>query len=169
MPDFNICILIACSCGINVVLAGAVSMNTSRSSAPTGMATRSGSRSSAPWDGATSCPNPFKIANEVHLLVPGMSLWEILLQIQPDISAYMAHVWVNNDYIPPDKWKTTYPAYGSEITIRVIPQGGGGKGRMIGMVLIAIAAVAVTIIAPYLGAPMWAASSLLRPWVSQAT
>jgi hypothetical protein len=84
------------------------------------------------------------MTQEKYDLIPGKSLLEILQEIQPDISSYSAHVWVNDDYIFPEFWPTTYPVPGSSITIRVIPQKKAA--RIIGMVLIAIAVIAVSIL-----------------------
>lgn len=89
-----------------------------------------------------ACPHPFKLAHEEHSLVSGQSLWEILLEVQPDISQYHAHVWVDDAYIPSVQWRTTYPRPGAEIAIRVVPSGGGA-GRIIGQIFLAIAVIAV--------------------------
>ena len=109
-----------------------------------------------------ACPHPFKQGHEEQALVPGRSLLEILQEVQPDISQYSAHVWVNDDYIAPEKWVETYPAPGSEIAIRVIPQGEAG--RIIGMIFIAVAMIATAVfLGPGafgivgLGLPGWAA------------
>ncbi|MHB8156200.1 MAG: hypothetical protein ACYDEQ_02195 [Desulfocucumaceae bacterium] len=90
-----------------------------------------------------ACPHPFQQAHEEHWLASAQSLAEILQEVQPDISRYTAHVWVNDDYIPPAQWATTYPPPGAEISIRVVPQGPIGK--MIGAIFIAIAAIAAAV------------------------
>lgn len=105
-----------------------------------------------------ACPNPFLQAHEEYRLVPGQSLLEILQEIQPDISAYSAHVWVNDDYIASEQWAATYPPPGAEIAIRVVPQGP--VGRIIGSIFIAIAAIAVAIFIPWMMGP---AFSILGP------
>lgn len=93
------------------------------------------------------CPNPFRQAHEEHWLAPAQSLMEILREVQPDIDHYCAHVWVNDEYIVPEDWEITYPPPGSEIAIRVVPQGP--VGRIIGQIFIAIAAIAAVFLVPY--------------------
>jgi hypothetical protein len=95
----------------------------------------------------TACPHPFRQTREERSLVPGQSLLEILEEVQPDISVYSAHVWVNDEYISPEAWDSTYPAPGSDIAIRVIPQGGAA--RIIGSIFIAIAAIAAAFVMPW--------------------
>ena len=98
-----------------------------------------------------ACPIPFKQAHEEYWLAPAQSLLSILKEVQPDISRYKAHVWVNDEYIPPDAWASTFPTPGSEIAIRVIPQGD--IRRALGSIFVAIAAIAVAILVPWLIGP----------------
>jgi len=110
-----------------------------------------------------ACPNPFKIANETSYLVPGISLAQILKEVQPDLlMGRYAHIWVNDDYIPMEKWETTFPAAGSDITIRVVPgKKKGGFWRTVGMVFVAIAViVAMVLLGPEMAVlfgPTWGA------------
>jgi hypothetical protein len=99
------------------------------------------------------CPHPFKMGHEETSLVAGQSLLEILREVQPGISAYGAHVWVNDDYIPPEAWAATFPAPGSNIALRVIPQGN--MGRILATIFVAIAAIAATVVTSGALGPLW--------------
>jgi len=97
----------------------------------------------------TASPHPFKLHNETRVMLPGVSLAQILSEIQPDaLLCKKTHIWVNDKYVEPDKWGAFYPEPGANIAINVVPQGGG-IGRIIGTIFIAIAAIAVAIAAPY--------------------
>lgn len=113
----------------------------------------------------TACPHPFKIAHEEHYFAPTISLSQVLREIQPDIDLRRrAHIWVNDKYIDPGKWDSTFPAPGSVIDIRVVP--AGKVGRTIGRIFVAIAAIVVTIAATVLLGP-WAAG-LGMSWLAPA-
>lgn len=106
-----------------------------------------------------ACPHPFRLANQEYAFAPTLSLAQILKEVQPDaLLRRRAHIWVNDTYIPPEKWESTYPEAGSNIDIRVVPSGKAG--RVIGMVFLAIAAIVVATVTTFLtiGAlgPVWA-------------
>ena len=110
-----------------------------------------------------ACPHPFRLANQEYHFGLGLSLADILREVQPDILlGRYAHVWVNDKYIEPEKWGTTFPEWGAEIAIRVVP-GKKKKSfwRTIGSVLIAIAVIAIAIFLPPLLGPLFAIGSLL--------
>lgn len=93
----------------------------------------------------TACPNPFKLAHEEYSFAPTLSLAQVLQEVQPDILLRRrAHIWVNDQYITPEKWETTFPEAGAKIDIRVVP--AGGAGRIIGSIFIAIASIAVAVL-----------------------
>lgn len=103
----------------------------------------------------TACPHPFKMANQEYAFAPTLSLAQVLREVQPDaLLRRRAHIWVNDTYIPPEKWESTYPEAGSEIDIRVVP--GKKAARVIGMVFIAIAAIVVSVVTyGLLAGPAW--------------
>lgn len=102
----------------------------------------------------TACPHPFKLAHQEYDFAPTLSLTQILREVQPDaLLRRRAHIWVNDIYIPPEKWESTYPEAGSEIDIRVVP--GKKAARVIGMVFLAIAVIAVAILVPWLMGPLY--------------
>lgn len=91
-----------------------------------------------------ACPHPFKLANHEYSFAPAISLTQILQEVQPDtLLCRRAHIWVNDKYIDPGKWDSTFPEAGAKIDIRVVPSGGAG--RIIGTVLVAIAAIAAAV------------------------
>ncbi len=109
----------------------------------------------------TACPHPFKLANQDFSFAPSISVAQVLREIQPDpLLRRRAHIWVNDAYVTPEKWESTYPAAGSEIDIRVVPSGG--EGRLIGTIFIAIAAIAAAVLIPGLG--VFAAGGALAGW-----
>ncbi|MFA5381856.1 MAG: hypothetical protein WC356_01735 [Candidatus Micrarchaeia archaeon] len=108
-----------------------------------------------------ACTHPFKLANQEFSLSPALSLTQILAEVQPDaLLRRRAHVWVNDKYMAPELWDNTYPAPGSEIAIRVVPSGGG-VGRIVGTVFLAIAVIAVAALVTWMIGP--AAYPILAP------
>lgn len=107
-----------------------------------------------------ACPHPFKLANQEYSFAPTLSLAQVLREIQPDeLLRRRAHIWVNDKYIDPGKWESTFPESGSKIDIRVVPSGGAG--RIIGMIFVAIAVIAATIL---LGPVALGGFGLLPAW-----
>jgi len=104
-----------------------------------------------------ACTNPFKQGYEEYSLSPSKSLLEVLQEVQPNISDYSAHVWVEDDYIPPELWPSIYVGPGANITIRVIPKGGAA--RIIGTIFIAVAAIAAAFFTA--GASIFTATGML--------
>jgi hypothetical protein len=109
----------------------------------------------------TACPHPFKLANQEYSFAPAptLSLAQVLQEVQPDaLLRRRAHIWVNDKYVPPEQWDSTFPEAGSAIDIRVVPSGGAGK--IIGTIFLAIAAVVVAAVTTFftMGAlgPVWA-------------
>jgi hypothetical protein len=108
-----------------------------------------------------ACSHPFSQVRRTYGLAPGMSLLEILAQVQPDPALRRAaHVWVGDDYIRPEFWAATFPPWGSLITVKVVP--AGPVGRIIGAIFVAIAAIAAAVyIGPWLAGVIGFGSSAL--------
>ena len=105
-----------------------------------------------------ACPHPFRAEHEELWFAPSIALSQIFKEVQPDeFYRARAHIWVNDEYIPPSEWETTFPAAGSKIDIRVVPAGKVGK--IIGSIFIAVAAIAVSVLTAGLG--VFAAGGLL--------
>lgn len=70
------------------------------------------------------------------------------------IRSRCAHVWVNDEYVYPDRWDAVVPPADSRVEIRVVPAGGGDGGKNI---LRIVAAIVVAVVAWYAGG--WAAAA----------
>ena len=66
---------------------------------------------------------------EHHCVEPGLSIAEIIAQLQPDSwLTRHAHVYLNGDYVPQSEWPHVKPKAGTQLGIRLVPMGGGGGG-----------------------------------------
>jgi len=74
-------------------------------------------------------PHPFAVERVQHKINSGKTISQIINNLQP-LSDFKknAHVYLNGDYIPQDKWSGVRPKSGTIITIRMVPMGGGGGG-----------------------------------------
>jgi len=72
-------------------------------------------------------PHPFAVERVQHSVEAGLSISAIIAQLQPDPwLARHAHVYLNGDYIPPPDWPRVKPKAGTQLSIRLVPMGGGG-------------------------------------------
>lgn len=72
-------------------------------------------------------PHPFATERVCHKITAGLSIAQIIAQLQPDSAlANYAHVYINGDYVPRDKWHSVTPKPLTIISIRMVPMGGGG-------------------------------------------
>lgn len=77
-----------------------------------------------------AAPHPFRVARVNFVTTEGSTLSEILAQAQPDaFLRRFAHIFVNDKLIPFCDWDDYIPNASDIVTIRVIPQGGGGGGK----------------------------------------
>ncbi|WP_044561460.1 host specificity factor TipJ family phage tail protein [Azospirillum sp. B4] len=61
-----------------------------------------------------------------------------------------AMVWIDDWFIPADRWHVVKPRAGRTVLVRVIPQGGGGGGKVLRTVL----TLAVIVAAAYVAGPV---------------
>lgn len=96
-----------------------------------------------------SSPLPFSNFQTRNTIVHGETLEDIVKGVIPPqyLPAVGALVSVNDHIVPRDKWRFVKPKPGTIINIRVIPAGGKGKNP-----LTAILAIAMMVVAPYIGA-----------------
>jgi hypothetical protein len=108
----------------------------------------------APGEGlvkVAAAPHPFKAARQVIGMQAGLTLADMLDEVQPDplLRGY-AHISVNGYLIPRKNWRLVRPKAGAEVTIRVVPQdGGGGGGKDLRTTLLQIAVLALAIATPF--------------------
>ncbi len=99
-----------------------------------------------------ACSNPFSTARTVLQMQEGLSIADLMREVQPDpvLSRY-AHIYIDDKYVDISEWGTTFPSRKSIITIRVIPHGGGdGKKNPIATIL----SIVVLVVATVYGGPL---------------
>lgn len=106
-------------------------------------------RDTAPQDhqGVAVCvaENPFKIDNRKCFVAAGLSIKDMVGKF-----GRHAHVWIGPHKIEPHLWARVYPKEGATVTIRVVPQGGGGRKSIMSTVL----SLALTVAAPGIGSAL---------------
>lgn len=91
------------------------------------------------------------------IVEPGMTITEIVAAAKIDEATLThAEVWIGGARVERDLWRWVKPRPGNAVWIVVIPRGGNGL-RIAALVGIALAATAITVFAPGLGVPLWAA------------
>lgn len=110
---------------------------------------------SAPGDGG-AVGSPFDCTR--LLVEPGMTIADMVAAARIDDATLMhAEVWIGRARVERDLWRWVRPRPGASVWIVVIPRGGGGL-RIAALVGVALAATALTVFAPQLGIPLWAAT-----------
>ena len=95
-----------------------------------------------------SIPHPFSVERVDYALPLGLSIAQIMQAVQPvGILRDHAHVFINGDYIPSENWAHVRPKTEAIVSIRMVPQGGGGKNPL--RTILSVALLAAT---PQLGA-----------------
>jgi hypothetical protein len=96
-----------------------------------------------------ACPRPFS-AERLEIELPaGATLEEILAAAQPDpVLLRHAHVFLDDWPVPPENWRHVRPKAGHTITLRVVPQGGGGGGKNPLRTVLSLAVLAASFAAP---------------------
>lgn len=99
-----------------------------------------------------SCaPHPLKTETIYTRMRSGLSISEIMARVQPNARLRrFAHVSVGDWRVPRDLWRATRPKPGTFVTIRMVPQGGGGSRDILRIVLL-IAVLAIAVAIPYIG------------------
>jgi len=92
-----------------------------------------------------AAPNPFT-TERVDLCLPaGLTLAEMIARVQPDPELIAhAHVYIDDWSIPRDRWHVVRPRPGRTVTVRVVPQGGGGGGKNPLRTVLSIAVIAAS-------------------------
>lgn len=92
--------------------------------------------------------NPFRPAETVHLVHEGRSIDGLLDDLLPDHAHRMIVVLIDDDLVPPERWRHVRPRPGCPLTVIAVPQGGGGGGRSFLLLAISMASL---FLAPALG------------------
>ncbi|MGM0422481.1 MAG: host specificity factor TipJ family phage tail protein [Pseudomonadota bacterium] len=95
----------------------------------------------------SAIPHPFSVERIDCCLPLGLSIAEILQQVQADpVLQAHAHVFINGEYVPRDRYAYIRPKQNCIVSIRMVPQGGGGKNP-----LRTVLSVAIMAAAPFMG------------------
>lgn len=117
-----------------------------------------------------AAPHPFKVETIDRVVPDGLTLAEILDEAQCDpVIAAHAHIWIGDQYIPRHHWRRVRPKAGTTITMRVVPQGGGGGKSPLRTVLTIAVIVAAMYAGPALGAYLAGYSSVAAANAAGAT
>ncbi|QLH37714.1 MAG: hypothetical protein HWD60_00110 [Defluviicoccus sp.] len=105
----------------------------------------------------SACPHPFETRRCDYSVPAGLSIAEIVEIIQPD-PLLRAHgiALIGEAVIDRALWSRIRPKPGTRLTLRLLPSGGGGL-RIALTVVIAIAAIAATVLTAGAAAPLNAA------------
>ena len=98
------------------------------------------------------CPHPFSAMKQIHRVPCFGNIVRLLLDIGCKIRSGETYaVCLNGIPIPMEKWVSTFPSPGQLLTVRCIPQGGGGKGDKgpLGFIIAGLA-ILIVVLAPYL-------------------
>ncbi len=107
-------------------------------------------------------PHPFSLERVTHTATAGASLAAMLAHIQPDpVLRGCAHVLLDGHVVAQSDWARVYPKAGTTLTVRMVPQGGGG-GKNPLRTLLSIAVLAASpMLATSLAGALGATGSIL--------
>lgn len=104
--------------------------------------------------------HPFKVSDRIDLvLTEGKSISQMLEIAQPDpVLRKHAVVFIDDIQIPKKNWHLVKPRGGRTVSIRIVPQGGGGGGKNPLRTILTIAVIAASFafgapLAGFLGVP----------------
>lgn len=99
-------------------------------------------------------PHPFSVERVTHAMAAGGTVAEMLAMVQPDpVLRAHAHVLLDGDAILTRDWARVYPKAGTTLTVRMVPQGGGGgKNPLRTLLSIAVLAASPVIASGLAGA-----------------
>ena len=98
-----------------------------------------------------SASHPLLTAHSRVDLPVGLHLDQILEAVQSDpILRHHAHIFLDGTLIPRADWQNVTPGIGQQVTIRVVPTGGGGGKNPLRLIL----SIAVLIVGTAFGGPL---------------
>ena len=93
----------------------------------------------------SACPDPFDGRRVDYAVPAGLTIAEIVEEIQPDpLLRQHGVAFIGEHAIPRAHWHRVRPKPGALLSIRLLPSSGGGL-RIGLMILVAVAAIALTI------------------------
>lgn len=94
------------------------------------------------------CPDPFNLHNKKELIPAGGRVSDIVAGVtKKQVIRTYTHVWIEGDPVPRSLWPCIRMKAGASITIRVVPQGGGGGKNPLNAIL----SLALMAVAPGIG------------------
>lgn len=105
-----------------------------------------------------ACPHPFKVERIDRVIPAGQTLADIVLAagVHPALLRH-CQVWIDDWWIPRDRWQLVRPKPGHTITVRAVPEGGGGGGKNPLRTLLTIAVIVASFaLGPMLGGVIFA-------------
>ena len=91
----------------------------------------------------TALLRPFSMARQILEVPPGLSLEEMFALAQPNqMLRGHASIFIGDERIAPEYWPAVRPKPGTEVTIRVLPAGGGGDKDALSILLTIVVIVA---------------------------
>lgn len=99
-------------------------------------------------------PHPFSVERLTHQTAAGKSIAGMLCDLQPDpVLRGCAHVLLDGHAVAQGDWQRVYPKAGTTLTVRMVPQGGGGgKNPLRTLLSIAVLAASPVIASTLVGA-----------------
>lgn len=94
-----------------------------------------------------ACPHPFKMERVEHRFPAGVNLAQIVHTVQPRRALNrFCRVHIGEMEVPREKWHSVRPHPGTTVTVRAVPQGGGGTKNILRIVLMLVVVVAATVL-----------------------
>ena len=105
-----------------------------------------------------AAPHPLLSAHEEIEVPAGLTLDRLLEVVQPDpILNLHAHIFLDGELVLREHWAHVKPLPGQKVLVKVVAGGGGGRGKSVLRVVLALAVTAAT---AGFGAPLGAAIGL---------
>lgn len=89
---------------------------------------------------------------------PGVTIADMLNECGMDADLVAARVCIDDRVIESAVWEHVRPQAGQLVTVRVIPQGGGGQSKDVLRIVAMVGVIALAIAAPYLAGVAGAAA-----------
>lgn len=112
------------------------------------------------------CPKPFSMEGRtVKRLRPGMSIADMMLEFDLNPETLPARVFLDDCLVEKAYWHCVKPKANHLVSVRVIPEGGGGQSKDILRIVAMVGVLALAVAAPYgLGLTAIAEGVLVPTW-----